>query len=143
MKIDKTTVAVVAAAALAVAACSDERRTEMGDVAANRVAANDADNTARNARDRDGGTVTPLDQSNSATDVELTQKIRQGITNNDAMSVQARNVKVVSQSGAVTLRGPVESQAEKDAIESVARSAGAARVDNQIEIDRDQPGAQE
>jgi osmotically-inducible protein OsmY len=115
----------------------------MGDVAANRVAANDADNTARNARDREGGTVTPLDQSNSAADVALTQRIRQGITSNDAMSVQAHNVKVVSQSGAVTLRGPVQSQSEKDAIESVARSAGASRIDNQLEIDRDATGAQE
>lgn len=137
MKFDKTTVAVVAAAALAVAACSDERRAEVGDVGANRVAANDADNTGRNERDRDDRTVTPMDQSNSATDIDLTQRIRQGITSNDAMSVEARNVKVVSQNGAVTLRGPVDSQAEKDAIESVARSAGAARIDNQLEIDRD------
>jgi osmotically-inducible protein OsmY len=44
-------------------------------------------------------------------------------------------VKIVSQSGKVTLRGPVDTQAEKDAIGNMANDvAGAANVDNQLEI---------
>ena len=44
-----------------------------------------------------------------AQDIDLTPEIRSGITSIDAMSIQARNVKVISQDGVVTLRGPVES----------------------------------
>ena len=53
------------------------------------------------------------------------------------MSVQAQNVKVIAQNGVVTLRGPVKTEQEKTTIEALAKSAGATRIDNQIEIDRD------
>lgn len=97
------------------------------------------DNSGRNVRDQGEKTLTPLDQSNEPADVELTQKIRKGITSNDAMSVQARNIKIITQSGVVTLRGPVKTQQEKTSIESLAKHAGATRIDNQLEIDRDDP----
>jgi hypothetical protein len=65
------------------------------------------DNSGRNVRDEDGKTLTPMDQSNDPADLDLTQKIRQGITSNDAMSIQAQNIKIITQGGVVTLRGPV------------------------------------
>jgi hypothetical protein len=143
-------ISVVVAATLAAVACSDDERDfaalDRGDQdvtspADSRMAREplpaEADNTGRNVRDRDTNAVTPLDQSNSADDIELTQKIRNGITSDGAMSVQARNVKVISRDGFVTLRGPVETQQEKASIEALAKSAGATRVDNQLEIDRD------
>lgn len=73
----------------------------------------------------------------SEEDIDLSQRIRSGITSVDAMSEQARNVRVISQDGVVTLRGPVESEQEKATIETLARNAGATRIDNQLEIDRD------
>jgi osmotically-inducible protein OsmY len=48
--------------------------------------------------------------------------------------MQARNVKVISQNGVVTLRGPVETEAEKANIETLARNAGATQIDNQLEV---------
>lgn len=95
------------------------------------------DNTGRNVPDRDGATLTPDDQSSSEPDLELTQKIRQGITSSDEMSLRARNVQVISQDGVVTLRGPVETDQERASIEALARDAGATRIDNQLEIDED------
>ena len=51
------------------------------------------------------------------------------------MSVDARNIKIVTLNGAVTLRGPVDSQQEKDAIEGRAKNVGGVTsVDNQLEI---------
>ncbi len=100
------------------------------------------DNSGRNVRDQGEKTLTPLDQSNEPVDVELTQKIRKGITSDDAMSVQARNIKIITQSGVVTLRGPVKTQQEKTSIESLAKHAGATRIDNQLEIDRDEPSGE-
>jgi hyperosmotically inducible periplasmic protein len=98
----------------------------------------EADNTGKNVRDRGDDTLTPTDQGGSAADRELTAKIRQAIVDDDALSVQAQNVKIITIDGAVTLRGPVESAAEKSAIDAKAKKiAGAGRVHNQLEIDSD------
>ncbi len=105
-------------------------------------AGQDADDSGRNARDQSGKTLTPMDQSNEASDLEMTQRIRKGITSNDAMSMQARNVKIITQNGVVTLRGPVKTTGEKQAIADLAKSAGATRIDNQIEIDRGIPSGE-
>jgi osmotically-inducible protein OsmY len=51
------------------------------------------------------------------------------------MSANARNVKVVTISGVVTLRGPVQSEDEKSSIERKAKAAGGVTsVDNQLEV---------
>ncbi len=135
MRASRTKLAAVAVAMFAMAACSDsEQKSATPSVGA---ASAQADNTARNVRDRDEATLTPLDQSNSAPDLALTQEIRSGITSNDAMSMQARNVKVITRDGVVTLRGPVQTEQEKSTIGVLAKDAGATRVDNQLEIDRD------
>jgi len=135
MRLSRTKLAVVAVAVFTVAACSDREQSDRTPAVG--AASSEADNTARNVRDRDGATLTPLDQSNSAPDLALTQKIREGITSNDAMSIQARNVKVITRDGVVTLRGPVETEQEKTTIAALAKDAGATRIENQLEIDRD------
>lgn len=93
------------------------------------------DNTARNVRDRDGQTLTPLDQGASKTDVDITARIRKEITAADGMSVNAQNVKIITQNGRVTLRGPVKTAEEKRLIGEIAdRIARAGNVDNQLEV---------
>jgi osmotically-inducible protein OsmY len=93
-----------------------------------------ADNTGVNQRDVDRNTVTPLDQRENASDLEITQKIRQMVVGDDALSFTAKNVKIITQEGRVTLRGPVKSAAERTAIAAHANKvAGAGRVDNQLE----------
>jgi hyperosmotically inducible protein len=95
----------------------------------------DADNTARNIRDRFDRTVTPLDQGNSQADLDTTAQIRKEIVANKNLSVNARNVKVITNNGRVTLRGPVNSNEEKRIIaEIAARIAGPDNVDNQLEV---------
>jgi osmotically-inducible protein OsmY len=55
----------------------------------------------------------------------------------DALSFNAKNVKIITVGGKVTLRGPVASAAESTAIEKSARAvAGVVQVDNQIEVKR-------
>jgi hyperosmotically inducible periplasmic protein len=98
----------------------------------------DADNSGRNVRDRQGNTVTPMDQGGSEADRELTARIRQELVKDDSLSTYAHNVKVVTQNGVVTLRGPVKSEAEKAAVASKAQKAsGVKRVDNQLEVEKD------
>jgi osmotically-inducible protein OsmY len=97
----------------------------------------DADNTGRNARDADGTTLTPLDQGESDADRTITQQIRKAVVNHDQLSTNAKNVKIITLNGVVTLRGPVKSSEEKATIASVAmKTGGVKRVDNQLEIER-------
>lgn len=94
------------------------------------------DNTAANKVDRSGATKTPMDQAQSSASVEITAAIRRAIVEDSTLSMNAKNCKVIlDTAGVVTLRGVVDSQAEKDAIESKAKSAqGVVRVDNQLEV---------
>ena len=94
-----------------------------------------ADNTGVNTRDRAQGAVTPMDQSNQEQDLALTRQIRQAITDDDSLSTEAQNVKVITQNGVVVLRGPVENAGEKATIVAIAnRTAGVSRVDDQLEV---------
>jgi osmotically-inducible protein OsmY len=94
-----------------------------------------ADNTGRNVRDRGDATLTPTDQSGEETDLKITQEIRRAIMADPEMSVNAHNIKVITISGVVTLRGPVASEDEKSSLERKAKAAaGVTSVDNELEI---------
>lgn len=95
------------------------------------------DNTGKNIRDRDLTTRTPMDQSESEADRVITQKIRKAIMDDDTLSTNAKNIKIITNDGAVTLRGPVGSFQEKDLIERrVHGIPGITGVNNQLEITR-------
>jgi len=94
-----------------------------------------ADNTGKNERDRSGETKTPGDQSNSPEDLKITQAIRKAVVKDESLTMTAKNVKIITAGGQVTLRGPVNSAEEKAKIEKLAKSAaGSAKVDNQLEV---------
>jgi len=93
------------------------------------------DNTAVNARDVQGGPLTPIDQSNDPKDLELTRQIRKAITVDADLSVDAKNIKIITVHGMVSLRGPVRSEDEREKISAKAAGlAGADHVHNQLEI---------
>ena len=93
------------------------------------------DNSGRNVRDRDDQNKTAGDQSESEADRTITQNIRDAITADDALSTNGKNVKIITNDGTVTLRGPVKSEKEKSEIEAKAKQiAGVKKVDNQLEI---------
>lgn len=110
-----------------------------GEPVANRakvVAPADANNSAVNVRDRNNATLTPIDQGNSEGDLEITQKIRKALVGGTTdYSITAQNIKIITVNGKVTLRGPVNTAAEKAGIATLANSvAGAGNVDNQLEV---------
>jgi len=93
------------------------------------------DNTGVNARDRDQGNLTPLDQSNEPRDLEITKKIRQAVVDDASFSTNAKNVKIITRGGKVTLRGPVQNDAERNAVAAKANAvAGAENVVNELDI---------
>jgi osmotically-inducible protein OsmY len=96
----------------------------------------DRDNTAVNQRDRDSSTKTAIDQNENKADIKTTADIRKAIVDSD-LSVTARNVKIITQDGRVTLRGPVKSTDEKQRIEQIASGiAGTGKVDSQLEVEQ-------
>ena len=94
-----------------------------------------ADNTAKNERDSSGETKTSGDQSNSPEDIKVTAAIRRAVVAEKSLSMTAKNVKIITADGMVTLRGPVKSAEEKAMIAKLAKSAaGKAKIDNQLEV---------
>jgi sporulation protein YlmC with PRC-barrel domain len=85
-------------------------------------------NTSQNTRDRGGRTLMPFDQGNSAADRDRTAQIRRAIVGRKGLSSDARNIKIITRDGSVTLRGPVSNAEEKRIVEQIA--ADIAQRDN-------------
>jgi osmotically-inducible protein OsmY len=80
---------------------------------------------------------TASDQSNDPTDLRLTQEIRKALVDDDSLSTNAHNVKVITNGGVVTLRGPVDDAAEAARVVAVAeRVAGGNRVRNELQVSK-------
>jgi osmotically-inducible protein OsmY len=93
------------------------------------------DNTKVNARDRAASQVTADQQKNDRSDVEITRDIRRALVKNKKLSTYAHNVKVITQNGDVTLKGPVRSEHEKKTVEATAIDiAGADHVKSEIAV---------
>jgi hyperosmotically inducible protein len=96
----------------------------------------DADNTARNERDRNAAMQLPTDQAENEADREVSANVRKAVMGDDSLSLNAQNVKIVTSNGNVTLRGPVKTDREKEAIEAKAKQvAGVHRVTNLLEVE--------
>jgi hyperosmotically inducible periplasmic protein len=94
-----------------------------------------ADNTKRNSTEQNKNTDTSEKQSNNRDDLALTQKIRQAVVKDGSLSMNAKNIKIIVRDGKAMLRGPVDSQQEKDTIATKAGEiAGKDKVDNQLEV---------
>ena len=94
-----------------------------------------ADNTKINKRDGSPTELTADQQGQTEEDIEITQKIRKAVVNDESLSVNAQNVKVITIDRMLTLKGPVESEEEKMAIEEkAAQIAGKENVRNEIDI---------
>lgn len=127
--------------AVALVGCSETNRTSQTakpstpSAATTAPANHDAANTERNQRDRGGATMTPTDQSESKSDLKITQEIRKALVADKELSVNAHNVKVITVDGTVTLRGPVDSGAEKSIVAAKAEEvAGATKVVDEMEV---------
>ena len=102
---------------------------------ANQQAAPAVDNTKMNQRDQNKNEPTADQQKETRTDRDITQQIRQSIMNDKSLSTYAHNVKIITQDGQVTLKGPVRSESEKQTIETKATEvAGANKVTNDLNV---------
>ena len=100
-----------------------------------RAQQNAPDNTKTNQSDANKGATTADQQKMNAGDRSITKEIRSSIMKDKSLSTYAHNIKIITQDGKVTLKGPVRSEDEKAAIESKAFAiAGANNVTDQLEV---------
>ena len=94
------------------------------------------DNTAVNKRDRNSREATADQQKTNAADQDLTKNIRQSIMSDKSLSSYAHNIKIISQNGSVTLKGPVKSDDEKKTVmaKAIAVAGSANKVTDEISV---------
>ncbi len=94
------------------------------------------DNTKVNQRDRSPSEPTADQQKMNKTDRDLASSIRKSIMDDKSLSTYAHNVKVISQDGTVTLKGPVKSEEEKKSVMTKATevAGSAAKVHDEMSV---------
>jgi hyperosmotically inducible periplasmic protein len=93
------------------------------------------DNSKTNQRDRDNASPTADQQKMNPADREITKKIRMALHDDKALSSYAHNIKIITQDGKVTLKGPVRSADERTAIVTKATAvAGEGNVTDRLEV---------
>ncbi len=96
------------------------------------------DNTRVNKRDKSRSEPTADDQKNNKSDRQMTKEIRRAIVSDKSLSTYAHNIKIISQNGSVTLKGPVRSEEEKKLIEAkAAEIVGPDKITNELSIKPD------
>lgn len=102
---------------------------------AGQSSATQPDNTKVNQRDRNTTQPTADQQKENTSDRDLTQQIRRAIMKDKSLSTYAHNVKIITQNGMVTLKGPVRSEDEKTVVAAkAAEVAGTDKVTNQLDV---------
>lgn len=92
------------------------------------------DNTAQNEKDMSGKTLTPINQGEGVADLKTTKDVRSAVVGSD-LSFNAKNIKIITRDGVVTLRGVVNSKEEHAAVlKLVTDHAGNAKVTDQLEV---------
>jgi hyperosmotically inducible protein len=93
------------------------------------------DNTKVNQRDRKKSEPTAGQQDNNRSDLDITKQIRESVIKDKSLSTYAHNVKIITEAGMVTLKGPVRSDAEKRSIEEKAAAVvGPDKVTNELAV---------
>jgi hyperosmotically inducible periplasmic protein len=125
----------VAVAMLVMVACMVAAGSMMRSQAQTDQQGTDVDNTKMNTRDRDKSAPTADQQKENRSDREITRQIRRSVIKDKSLSSYAHNVKIITQNGQVTLKGPVRSDEEKRAIEAKAiEVAGENKVTSELNI---------
>ena len=99
------------------------------------AASSKSDNSAINARDQQPHEATAQDQSMKKDATETTRLIRAELTSDANLSTYAKNVKIIVIDDLITLKGPVNSEAERMKIVRTANNiAPNYKIQNQLQV---------
>jgi hyperosmotically inducible protein len=106
--------------------------TSFGQDQSSPPASTSPDNSAKNKTHSNTADQQPENKSDRMT----TKKIRQALMADKSLSTYAHNVKIITQDGVVTLKGPVNSEEEKQSIASKAAEVVGSpdKVTNQLTV---------
>jgi hyperosmotically inducible periplasmic protein len=90
------------------------------------------DNSKTNQGDASQGAITADQQKMNPADRETSRQIRSAIVKDKTLSTYSHNIKIITQNGKVTLKGPVRSDDEKANIE--AKAVAVAGADNVTDL---------
>jgi hypothetical protein len=110
---------------------AEQRATGKPEARTEERAAQKPEQQAKASRER----VTPMDQSGSSEDVEITRRIRKALMNED-LSFGAKNVLVITEQDRVVLKGTVNSPSEADRVKRVAGMMTTKHIDDRLEVGR-------
>lgn len=79
--------------------------------------------------------LTPLDQSGSKDDLDVTRRIRKALMNED-LSFGAKNVLVITEQDRVVLKGIVKSPSEAERVKGVAAMITTKQIEDRLEVGR-------
>ena len=101
----------------------------------NKPSSSSTNHSAQNKPDKNGDSLTPTKHSEATSHIDLVARIRREINKDDALSITARYIKIITINRRVMLRGPVPTEQEKLEIEARAAAiAGSTNVDDQLEV---------
>ena len=93
------------------------------------------DNTKTNQGDASKSATTADQQKMNPADRATTKQIRSALMQDKTLSTYAHNIKIITQDGHVTLKGPVRTEDEKTAIgDKATQVAGAGNVTNYLKV---------
>lgn len=96
------------------------------------------DNTRVNKRSQDQAVQTADQAKNNLSDRQIMAHIRRDLVKDKNLSTYAHNVKIIAEHGKVTLKGPVHSADERQAVEDYAHKyAGEGNVTNELSVKGD------
>jgi osmotically-inducible protein OsmY len=93
-----------------------------------------SDNTKLNQQDRNSDRVTADQQKENPSDLSITREIRKELIDDKSLSAYAHNVKIITQNGTVTLKGPVRTEEEKRMVEAKAASVSGKAVNSELSV---------
>lgn len=97
--------------------------------------ASNVDNTAINSRDKYAGNKTPEDQFTTQDDRHLLAAVRRSVVHDKSLSLMAHNIKIMVDTGNVTLRGPVKTADEKLKVEKIVQAVkGVSSINNSLDV---------
>lgn len=127
--------AVASGLVLAFAVAPTTVRAQDQSAESSQTAAPDSSHRVDNSAQNKGHHKTADKQLNNHSDLQITKQVRQAIIADKSLSMYGHNIKVITRNGVVTLKGPVHSAEEKQALMTDAQSAaGGGTVSDQITV---------
>ncbi|MER3423241.1 MAG: hyperosmotically inducible protein [Nitrospiraceae bacterium] len=85
-------------------------------------------------KDRGEEALTAFDQSEQKDDLEITRNIRRALVEDRSLSFAAKNIAIIPSQGHVTLKGQVNTEAERASILQKAKAIAGPNIDNRLEV---------